>query len=83
MTQYRQTDTSIGDWFYNRNWKLRKIDWVIHMLVDIVSKNGNLLLNVVQHADGSLDPGQLLKDLRTPGGGVIPAEPEPAEPAVP
>jgi alpha-L-fucosidase len=51
-----QTDTSIGDWFYNRHWKYRSADWVIHMLVDIVSKNGNLLINVVQRPDGSLDP---------------------------
>ena len=51
-----QTDTSIGDWFYNRHWKYRPVSWVIHMLVDIVSKNGNLLLNVVQRPDGSLDP---------------------------
>jgi alpha-L-fucosidase len=51
-----QTDTSIGDWFYNRNWKFRPVSWPIHMLVDIVSKNGNLLLNVVQRPDGSLDP---------------------------
>ena len=51
-----QTDTSIGDWFYNRNWKFRPVSWVIHMLVDIVSKNGNLLLNVVQRPDGILDP---------------------------
>ena len=51
-----QTDTSIGDWFYNRNWKFRPVSWVIHMLVDNVSKNGNLLLNVVQRPDGSLDP---------------------------
>ena len=51
-----QTDTSIGDWFYNRNWKYRNAGWVIHTLVDIVSKNGNLLLNVVQRPDGSLDP---------------------------
>jgi len=51
-----QTDTSIGDWFYDRNFKFRPVRWVIHMLVDNVSKNGNLLLNVVQRPDGSLDP---------------------------
>jgi alpha-L-fucosidase len=51
-----QTDTSIGDWFYNRDWKYRPVSWVIHMLVDVVSKNGNLLINVVQRPDGSLDP---------------------------
>jgi alpha-L-fucosidase len=51
-----QTDTSIADWFYNRHWKYRKADWVVRSLVDIVSKNGNLLLNVVQRPDGSLDP---------------------------
>ena len=51
-----QTDTSIGDWFYNKNWKFRPVSWVIYMLVDNVSKNGNLLLNVVQRPDGSLDP---------------------------
>ena len=50
-----QTDTSIGDWYYNRNWKYRGADWVIPMLIDIVSKNGNLLINVVQRPDGSLD----------------------------
>ncbi len=60
-----QTDTSIADWYYNRNWKYRKADWVIHTLVDIVSKNGNLLLNVVQRPDGSLDAEveQLLYDV--------------------
>lgn len=51
-----QTDTSIGDWYYNKDWKYRGADWVIQMLVDIVSKNGNLLLNVVQRPDGTLDP---------------------------
>jgi alpha-L-fucosidase len=50
-----QTDTSIGDWFYDRNWKFRPVSWVIDMLVDNVSKNGNLLLNIVQRPDGSLD----------------------------
>lgn len=60
-----QTDTSIGDWFYNRNWKFRPVSWTIHMLVDIVSKNGNLLLNVVQRPDGSIDPDveQMLREL--------------------
>ena len=60
-----QTDTSIGDWYYNRNWKFRPVSWIIHMLVDIVSKNGNLLLNVVQRPDGSLDPEveQMLEQL--------------------
>jgi alpha-L-fucosidase len=51
-----QTDTSIGDWFYNREWKYRPVEWVIHMLVDVVSKNGNLLINIVQRPDGTLDP---------------------------
>jgi len=60
-----QTDTSIGDWFYNKNWKFRPVSWVIYMLVDNVSKNGNLLLNVVQRPDGSLDPEveQMLEEL--------------------
>ncbi|MGA2749544.1 MAG: alpha-L-fucosidase [Verrucomicrobiota bacterium] len=51
-----QTDTSIGDWFYNRHWKYRPLSWTVQMLVDIVSKNGNLLLNVVLRPDGTLDP---------------------------
>ncbi len=60
-----QTDTSIGDWFYNKDWKYRHADWVIKTLVDVVSKNGNLLLNVVQRPDGSLDPEaeQVLTDM--------------------
>ena len=32
---------------------------VIQMLVDIVSKNGNLLLNVVQTPEGDLEPDML------------------------
>jgi alpha-L-fucosidase len=51
-----QTDTSIGDWFYNRHWQYQPLSWTVGMLVDIVSKNGNLLLNVVLRPDGSLDP---------------------------
>jgi alpha-L-fucosidase len=51
-----QCDTSIGDWFYNKHWKYQPINWTVTLLVDIVSKNGNLLLNVVLRPDGTLDP---------------------------
>ena len=51
-----QTDTSIGDWFYRTGQKYMTGTEVIQMLVDIVSKNGNLLLNVVQTPEGDLEP---------------------------
>lgn len=51
-----QTDTSNGDWFYSDNYTYKTPPEVIHMLSDIVSKNGNLLLNVVLYPDGSLTP---------------------------
>ncbi len=50
-----QTDTSIGDWFYRTGQKYMTGTEVIQMLVDIVSKNGNLLLNVVQTPEGDLE----------------------------
>ena len=51
-----QTDTSIGDWYYREGESYKTTSQVIHSLADIVSKNGNLLLNVVQYTDGSLPP---------------------------
>ena len=51
-----QTDTSTGDWYYNKNDHYKTFEDVIHTLMDIVSKNGNLLLNVVLYPDGSLPP---------------------------
>ncbi len=51
-----QTDTSIGDWFFSENYPYKPTSLIIHLLADIVSKNGNLLLNVVQYPDGSLPP---------------------------
>ena len=51
-----QTDTSNGDWYFRRNDQYKTAPAVIRQLVDIVSKNGNLLLNVVQYPDGSLPP---------------------------
>lgn len=50
-----QNDTSIGDWFWTNPPKYRSVDSIIDMLLDIVSKNGNLLLNVPPRADGTLD----------------------------
>jgi alpha-L-fucosidase len=56
-----QTDTCIGDWHYNRNtvghYKTPKT--VVDMLVDIVSRNGNLMLNFPLPASGMLDSDEL------------------------
>ncbi|HVY74900.1 MAG TPA: alpha-L-fucosidase [Puia sp.] len=54
-----QTDTSIGDWFYRTGQKYKTALEVIQMLVDIVSKNGNLLINIVQTPEGDLEPDVL------------------------
>jgi len=54
-----QTDTSIGDWYYRTGQKYKTANEVIQMLVDIVSKNGNLLINVVQTPEGDLEPDMI------------------------
>lgn len=50
-----QTDTSVGDWFYNVRDVYKTPGQVLETLVDIVSKNGNLLLNIPQRPDGTID----------------------------
>jgi alpha-L-fucosidase len=54
-----QTDTCIGDWHYSRsvfeNHRYKSAATVIHILCDVVSKNGNLLLSVPMKGDGSID----------------------------
>jgi len=50
-----QDDTSLGDWFYNVKDVYKTADEVIDTLVDIVSKNGNLMMNVTQKPDGTID----------------------------
>lgn len=51
-----QSDSSVADGFYSTRYLHKSTADVIHLLVDIVSKNGNLLLNFTQRPDGTLDP---------------------------
>ncbi|MDO6761285.1 alpha-L-fucosidase [Tamlana sp. 2_MG-2023] len=55
-----QTDTSIGknSWSYVTNWESKTANQIVDDLVDIVSKNGNLLLNVGPKADGTIPKDQ-------------------------
>ena len=54
-----ETDTCIGSWHYNRSLydknRYKTAKTVIQMLCDIVSKNGDLLLNIPVRGDGSID----------------------------
>jgi alpha-L-fucosidase len=54
-----QTDTCIGDWHYNKEAKYKTPKRVIDMLVDIVSRNGNLMLNFPLPNSGALDAEEL------------------------
>jgi alpha-L-fucosidase len=54
-----QTDTCIGDWHYRRGITYKRPKTVIDMLVDIVSRNGNLLLNIPLPASGMPDDQEL------------------------
>ena len=55
-----QTDTSVGSnsWFYCREWKSKSSNLLIDDLVDIVSKNGCLLLNIGPDASGRIPDDQ-------------------------
>jgi alpha-L-fucosidase len=58
-----QTDTCIGEWHYNRevyeSHRYKTPKTVVDLLVDIVSQNGNLLLNFPLPNSGQLDPDEL------------------------
>jgi alpha-L-fucosidase len=54
-----QTDTCIGEWHYKVGAKYKSPKKVIDLLVDIVSKNGNLMLNIPLPASGMPDPEEL------------------------
>ena len=54
-----QTDACIGGWHYSRsileNHRYRTAQSMVHLLIDVVSKNGNLLLNIPLPGHGRPD----------------------------
>jgi alpha-L-fucosidase len=50
------TDTSVGPWFCQKSTPYKSVDQLVDVLVDIVSKNGCMLLNVGPAADGTIPP---------------------------
>ena len=70
--EYWQTDTSVSykSWSYIEDDHFRTVTSLVHDLVDIVSKNGNLLLNVGPRADGVIpdEPANLLRGLGAVAG---------------
>lgn len=49
---------SLGSWCYTEDLKVKPAIMVLHSLIDIVSKNGVLLLNVSPKADGTIPDNQ-------------------------
>ncbi|HVM74625.1 MAG TPA: alpha-L-fucosidase [Candidatus Saccharimonadales bacterium] len=66
---YWQTDTSVSNksWGYIENDTFKSPEFIVHQLVDIVSKNGNLLLNIGPRSDGTI-PEPVQQVLRAIGG---------------
>ena len=55
MPEPWHTDTCIGNWFYDVHHPYKSPEQIIEMLVDIISKNGVMLLNILQRPDGTID----------------------------
>ena len=51
-----QTETSIAEWHYLLGQKYMSAKKVIELLMQNVSRNGSMLLNLTQHGRGDLDP---------------------------
>ena len=49
-----QTDTSFDGWFITRDPYRTSTKKIVQQLADIVSKNGNLMLNITQRSDGTI-----------------------------
>ncbi|MGB7845577.1 MAG: alpha-L-fucosidase [Candidatus Acidiferrum sp.] len=54
-----QADTCIGNWHYARGIQYKSPKFVVDMLVDVVSRNGNLMLNFPLPNSGMLDDQEL------------------------
>ncbi|NIP22480.1 MAG: alpha-L-fucosidase [Phycisphaerae bacterium] len=48
------TDTSVGPWFHQKSSSFKTVNELVDVFVDIVSKNGCMLLNVGPQADGAI-----------------------------
>ena len=55
MPQPWHTDTCIGNWFYDVHSPYKRPEQIVEMLVDIIAKNGVMLLNILQRPDGTID----------------------------
>lgn len=51
--------TTTGSWSYSEELDIKSGKTLVHTLVDIVSKNGNLLLNISPKADGTIPEEQV------------------------
>ena len=62
-----QTDTSVSNksWGYIENDTFKSPEFIVHQLVDVVSKNGNLLMNIGPRSDGTIpdEVKQVLRDV--------------------
>jgi alpha-L-fucosidase len=76
-----QTETSIADWHYMTGQNYKNATELVRLLMQNVSRNGTMLLNLTQHGRGDLDPEvvQICKDvgawLKTNGEAVYSSRP--------
>ncbi|MBN1360660.1 MAG: alpha-L-fucosidase [Sedimentisphaerales bacterium] len=49
---------SVGSWCYTQDLRIKPTSVVLHSLIDIISKNGVLLLNISPMADGTIPDNQ-------------------------
>jgi alpha-L-fucosidase len=76
-----QTETTIQDWHYRTGQGYIDARKLVHLLMQNVSRNGTMLLNLTQHGRGDLDPQvvRICKDIgawmKVNGGAVYASRP--------